>query len=98
MYTDSYGLGSTMMAVGLSAPALFQPGPHVNGVWFKYVSGGSMFLGSGLSQIPGATMMLVGSEIISAAGPARFFLYATGSTALASIGVSYSRGISSPIV
>ncbi len=98
MYTDSYGLGSTVMAVGLSAAARFIPGPNVNGIWFKYASGGSMFLGSGLSQTPGATMMLIGSEIISAGGPAQFFLYATGSTALASVGVSYSRGMSSPII
>ena len=98
MYTDSYGLGSTVMAVGLSAAAVFLPGQHVNGVWLKYMSGGSMFLGSGLSQTPGATMMLIGSEIISAGGPARFYLYASGSTALAAVGVSYSRGMSSPIV
>ncbi len=98
MYTDSYGLGSTVMAVGLSAAAQFIPGPYVNGLWFKYQSGGSMFLGSGLSQTPGATMMLIGSEIVSAGGPARFFLYATGATALAAVGVSYSRGMSSPIL
>lgn len=97
MYTDSYGLGSTMMAVGLSAATRFNPGPYVNGVWFKYASGGSLFLGSGLSQIPGQTMMLIGSEIISAAGPAQFFLYATGATSVAAVGVSYSRGMSSPI-
>ncbi len=71
MYTDSYALGSTVMAVGLSAAAAFVPAPNVNGVWFKYASGGSMFLGSGLSQTPGATMMLIGTEIVSAAGPAR---------------------------
>lgn len=94
MYTDSYFLGGTMAAVGLSAPLAFVPDPRVNGVWFKYVSGGSMFLGMGLSQIPGATMMLIGSEIISAAGPARFYLYATGATAVVGIGVSYSRGLS----
>lgn len=97
MYTDSYGLGGTLAAVGLSAPLAFAPASYVNGVWFKYVSGGSMFLGQGLSQIPGATMMLIGSEIVSAAGPARFFLYATGATALVAIGVSYSRGMSAPI-
>lgn len=94
LYTDSYGLGSTVVAVGLSAPLQFIPGQYVNGVWFKYVSGGSMFLGAGLSQTPGATMMLIGTEIVSAAGPARFFLYATGATALCAIGVSYSRGLS----
>lgn len=98
LYTDSYGLGSTVVAVGLSAPMQFMPGQNVNGVWFKYQSGGSLFLGQGLSQTPGATMMLIGTEIISAAGPARFFLYATGATALVSIGVSYSRGMSSPII
>lgn len=98
MYTDSYGLGSTVMAVGLSAAAVFLPGQYVNGVWFKYVSGGSMFLGNGISQIPGATMMLIGGEITSVGGPAKFYLYATGATALCAVGVSYSRGLSSIIV
>lgn len=97
MYTDSYGLGSTLMAVGLSAAAVFLPGPYVNGIWFKYASGGSLFLGSGLSQTPGATMMNIGSEIISAGGPARFYLYASGATSIAAVGVSYSRGMSSII-
>jgi hypothetical protein len=97
MYTDSYALGSTMVAVGLSAPTQFLPAKNVNGVWFKYLSGGSVFLGAGVSQIPGATMMVIGSEIVSAGGPATFFLYATGATALVGVGVSYSRGLSNTI-
>lgn len=98
LYTDSYCLGGTLAAVGLSAPLQFLPATNVNGVWFKYFSGGSLFLGQGLSQTPGATMMLIGTEIVSAAGPARFFLYATGATALVAIGVSYSRGLSQTTV
>ena len=98
MYTDSYFLGGTLMTVGLSAPSQFVPAAYVNGVWFKYASGGSLFLGQGLSQIPGQTMMLIGTEIVSAAGPARFYLYATGATATVAVGVSYSRGLSAPLV
>lgn len=97
MYTDSYGLGSTLMAVGLSAAAVFVPGPYVNGGWFKYQSGGSLFLGMGVSQTPGITMMLIGSEIVSFGGPAKFHLYATGATATVAIGLSFSRGMSLPI-
>lgn len=87
-----------MVAVGLSAAMAFQPPANCNGVWFKQFSGSSLFLGMGLSQTPGATMYMLGtSEVVTASGPARFFLYATGATSLVSVGLSFSRGMSSVV-
>lgn len=98
MQNDSFILGSTLMNVGLSAAAVFNPPAFCNGMWFKYQSGGTLFLGSGISQTPGATMYAVGSsEIVNVGGPARFFLYAAGATVTVGIGFSFNAGLSSPI-
>ena len=97
MYTNSYLFGSTVMNVGLSAAATFEPPRGCNGGWFKSASGGSLFLGSGLSQTPGSNMYFMNSEVISFNGPARFYLYATGATAVVNLGLSFTYGMSSPI-
>lgn len=99
MYTDTYSLGSTISVVGLSAAAAFIPPVNCNGVWFKINSGaGTLYIGSGISQIPGVTMYPVSlTEIVSASGPARFFFYAASATMTVSVGMSFSRGLSAVI-
>lgn len=96
MYTDTYALGSTVMVVGLSAPAVFVPPAGCNGGFFKINSGsGTLAIGSGLSQAFGSTMYPVGAtEIVSFTGPAQFFLYAASATMTVSVGLSFSRGAS----
>ena len=96
MSTNTYLLGATTMNVGLSAAAVFEAPQGYNGGWFKSGSGGSLFLGSGLSQTPGTGMYFVASEVINFSGPARFYLYATGATAVVHVGLSYSAGMSLP--
>jgi hypothetical protein len=98
-YENTYGIGSTVMAVGLSAAAVFFPPAFCNGGFFKIASGsGNLFLGNGISLTPGATMYPVSaSEVVNFRGPSKFFFYATSATMLVGVGLSYNQGLSSPI-
>ncbi len=94
-YTNTYALGSTNMVVGLSSIAQFVPPNYCNGVFFKKLSGGTLALASGLSQVFGASMYIMGeTEIVNLTGPARFFLAAAGATTVVGVGLSFSDGVS----
>lgn len=89
----TYGLGVTQFAVGLSATLEVIPPAHCNGLWLKYLSGGTLAIVNGASAISTAGWVL-GTEIIPITGPATFFLAAAGSTAIAGLLFSYSSGFS----
>ena len=98
-YENTFSLGSTLMNVGLSAAAVFNPPQFCNGGGFKVVSGaGNLFIGNGISLTPGATMYPVSaSEVVSFQGPAKFYLYASAATMTVGVFLSYNQGLSSPI-
>lgn len=94
-------IGSTWALVGLSAPVAVIPPSFVQGGFIQQTSAGTLWLGMGLSLIPGVSGMAwinTSNKPFEWDGPARFFLYATGATVTATIGFKFSApGISSPI-
>lgn len=94
-------LGATWALVGISAPVVVNSPAYAQGGWIQQTSAGTLWLGSGLSQIPGASGMMwinTTNRSFEWEGPARFYLYATGATVTAGIGFKFSHGISSPIL
>lgn len=94
-------LGATWALVGLSAPVVVESPKMAQGGYIQQASAGTLWLGSGLSQLPGASGMFwinSSSRSFEWEGPARFYLYATGATVTAGICFKFSSGLSSPIV
>lgn len=100
---EAYSFGSTLAVVGLSAPTIVNPPAKCVGGWIQQnsLTGGTLWLGSGLSQIPGLSggMMFLNTTTnpIEYYGPARFYLYASGATVVCGIGFKYSTGVSFPL-
>jgi hypothetical protein len=93
-YSLTYRIGQTSMAVGLSAPAEFVPPAGCNGLWFKIHSGaGTLSIANGMSALWSATFYPIGAnEIVSAVGPAKYYLAAASATMIVSVGLSYTSG------
>lgn len=99
---EAYLFGATQALVGLSqATVVNSPAFCVGGYIQQSLNAGTLWLGSGLSQIPGnsgAMMWLnTNNNPFEFSGPARFFLYATGASVLAQVAFKYAEGVSSPI-
>lgn len=94
-------IGATWVFVGTSAALYVTPPGGCVGGWLQQNTAGTLWLGAGLSQIPGASGMMwvnTTNAPLEWDGPARFFLYASGATVGLGIGFKYSvPGISSPI-
>lgn len=93
--SDNFGLGATRIAIPAGATNAFLVTPLPYGVnqMFKYFSGGSVEIihAPGSSALTGAQLVAAGSsggyllstqEIVNIDGPARYYLMATGSTAV----------------
>ena len=92
-------LGSTWALVGLSGPTEVNSPAFVQGGWIQQTSAGTLWLGQGLSKIPGVSGMMwinTTQQPFEWEGPARFYLYATGATVTATIGLKFSTGLSLP--
>lgn len=99
LQNDAGFLGATWALVGLSAPLEVNSPKFAQGGWLQKVGAGTLWLGGGLSQIPGASgMMWLNTDSVPFQweGPARFYLYATGATVVAGIGFKCSPGLSLP--
>ena len=99
---ESFVLGSTQALVGLSAAtAVIPPAFCVGGYIQQSLAAGTLWLGSGISQIPGTSgaMMWINTNNnpFEFQGPARFFLYATGASVVAQLGFKFAEGVSSPV-
>lgn len=97
------GLAATLAVVGLSAPTVVYPPPNCVGGWIQQntLTGGTLWLGSGVSQIPGLSggMMFLNTtqNPLEFWGPVQFYLYASGATITCGVGFKYSAGFSSPL-
>ena len=92
-------LGSTWALIGLSGPTIVDSPAYAQGGWIQQQSAGTLWLGIGLSKIPGVSGMFwinTAQQPFEWEGPARFYLYATGATVTAGIGYKFSSGISLP--
>ena len=99
---ESFSFGSTLAVIGLSAPAVVVPPPHCVGGWIQQnsLAAGTLWLGQGLSQIPGGTGMMflnTTQNPLEFYGPAKFYLYATGATISVGLGLKFSEGVSYPL-
>lgn len=98
------GMGATLAVVGLSAACVVVPPAYCVGGWVQQntLAAGTLWLGTGLSQIPGLSggMMWLNTtqNPIEFWGPNQFFLYASGATVVCGIGFKYSAGLSSPVM
>lgn len=90
--SEAFGLGVTQIAVGLSAPFLVLPREKQISLALKYVSGGSLEIfaaptGATSGSVSGVSWglgYLMGqTEVFNIEGPTRFYLAATGATAIA---------------
>lgn len=93
MSTNTYRLGSTTMAVGLSSVAQFIPPNFCNGVYFKILSGaGTLAItNSAAGPLYSSGLYPVGAtETINLDGPASFYLVAAAATMVVAVGVRYS--------
>lgn len=97
----AYGMGATQVNIGVGGAAnvLIKPPIYTNGVFFKYLSGGSLsIVSNGISGSPGASgalgYILSTTEVVNIDGPAMFFLAASGTTAVAEVVFRYSGGMS----
>lgn len=97
--TESFGLGVTQIAVGTSAPLLILPREKQLCLALKYVSGGSLEIfsaatGATSGSVSGVSWglgyLLGTTEIFNIQGPTRFYLAATGSTAVAHLAIGLS--------
>lgn len=100
---ESRGMGATLAVVGLSAACVVRPPAYCVGGWIQQNgAAGTLWLGTGLSQIPGVSggMMWLNTiqNPIEFWGPNQFFLYASGATIVCGIGFKYSAGLSSPVM
>jgi hypothetical protein len=99
-----FGLGATQVIVppGATNAVLVVNVPREIANTVKYLSGGSLEIhgtingstmaGASLAPLIGAGYLLGTTEAINIAGPARFYLMATGSTAVACL----LKGLSAP--
>lgn len=89
-----FGITTTVLTLpaGVSSAQLFSPGPYCQSVLVKYFSGGSLNVwgaqagvtaAAGGSIVAGFSLsyMLGSAEVLSFAGPARFYVGAVGATA-----------------
>lgn len=97
----TYGFGVTQVPVGTGGAANVRivPPQYANGMFLKYLSGGTLaIVSNGLSGSPGASAalgyILSTTDVISIEGPASFFLAASGTTAIAQIAFKLSSGMS----
>lgn len=89
----SYGLGATLINVGLSATVQVSPAAHQNGGFFKIASGGgTLAIVSGLSAVASSGYPVGSGEAISISGPAVFFLAAAGATMVVAWCPTLSQG------
>lgn len=87
-----YAIGATNFAVGLSAPFVFTPPSHCNGVRIhKTATGGTLWI-NGLSSLIGTGDTIGDTENYTIEGPARFYLWSTGATSAVGIRMSFSAG------
>lgn len=95
-------IGATWALVGLSAPIAVNSPVGAIGGYLQKTAAGTLWLGGGLSQIPGASGMMwinTDSTPFEWKGPARFYLYATGATVTAGLGFQFSvPGPSFPVL
>lgn len=101
LQNGAYGFGATWAHVGLSAPVVVNAPKYAQGGFIqKQSAGGTLWLGSGISLIPGVSgMAYLNTDTVpfTYEGPARFFLYGTGTTMIVGLGFNFSAGLSSPI-
>lgn len=77
----SYGIGATLISVGLSATVTVLPSRCQNGGFFKIASGGgTLAIVAGVSSICSQGYPVGAGEAISISGPAIFYLAAAGAT------------------
>lgn len=92
---DVHGFGSSKIIVGVggSFAVLMSPQPGEVMSYLKYSSGGSLeivqapygvsYVGASLVPLIGTGYLMGSAETITAYGPARYYLIATGATAIA---------------
>lgn len=90
-----YGLGQTQMAIPALSVVQVIPPKACNGVYFGYISGGSLSIMNDAGSSGGLGGFLLGTtERMNIDGPATFFLAATGATAVCGIVFKKSSGYS----
>ncbi len=99
---DIHGFGATNIAIPTNAPFLIpEEAGQVSGT-LKLLSGSSLeicgvpigvtYTGTSLTSLPGKGYLLGTSEVFNYSGPARYYLAATGATAVCSIIRGYGPG------
>ncbi len=99
-----FGLGTTQIAIpaGATLAKWIDCGEKVTSIQIKYFSGGTLEIvgsplggtmpGASLAGLPGTQYIMGTSEVQSIDGPCRFYLMASGSTAVACL----MYGLTSP--
>lgn len=91
----TYAMGATQLAIGITyttGAIRITPPQYCNGWILKSLSGGSLAIVQGISNIASQGYLLGSGEAISAGGPAVFYLAAQGATAVAGCIFTYSQG------
>lgn len=89
----TYGIGATLIPVGLSATVQVLPTRCQNGGFFKIASGGgTLCIVAGISSISSAGYPVAAGEAISISGPAIFYLAAAGATMVVAWCPTLSQG------
>lgn len=95
-----YGLGATIIVIGLSATATVDLSATANviGGFFKIQAGaGTLAIVQGASAISTAGYLVGATEVVELQGPAKFFLAATGATMSVGLVPRWSQGLSGAI-
>lgn len=89
---DVFLIGTTRINVGLSAITTVTGRAFQLAGSFKIISGGSLEIVNGPSTGWGAGYLMGTSEVVNFAGPAQFYLAASGATVVVGLNWGYSAG------
>lgn len=107
--TDIFGLGTTQVVIapGGTNAKWIDFGGYITAVQVKYFSGGTLEIvgsptgatlpGASLAGLPGTQYIMGTTEVQSIDGPCRFYLMASGSTAIACLMVGLTAGYPSAL-